>query len=546
MLHRMIGGFGWTGTALAFLAVTGRLLRPEWQNVWYWCAIGGLICISLYLLAHWREAIRIFSSRQTRYGSMAALSIAAVLGILVSVNYIAARQNWRWDLTAARQFTLSDQTTRVLEALDVPMSILVFGRDDDFGRFRSRFVEYEDVSPQVSVRYIDIDKKPGEARSYQIQSYGTVVFEYGTRIERVIADTEQELTNAMIRVVEGKSRAVYFLEGHGEKIVTSAERDGYNAVTRALEGDNFTVESIVLAQLGHVPDDASVVVIAGPSTDLFANEVDALGDYLNRGGKAFFLVDPPSAADASLLPNLEGLLATWAIELSSDVVVDMSAMGQLIGTDASMPVAANYPSHPITERFSFLTAFPLARSVVAIADGVDGRVAQPFVETSARSWAISDIARLTGSGEIELDEAQGDRPGPVVIGLAVAAPVDRTSEPAETMGPDAGERAADVLPADSKTEADAIATETRVAVIGDSDFAANFGLGIQGNRDLFLNTVNWLAQQETLVAIRAREPEDRRITLTAGQQQRIFWLSLLFLPGVVLGAGIYTWWRRRA
>ena len=476
----MIGGFGWTGTALAFLAVTGRLLRPEWQNVWYWCAIGGLICISLYLLAHWREAIRIFSSRQTRYGSMAALSIAAVLGILVSVNYIAARQNWRWDLTAARQFTLSDQTTRVLEALDVPMSILVFGRDDDFGRFRSRFVEYEDVSPQVSVRYIDIDKKPGEARSYQIQSYGTVVFEYGTRIERVIADTEQELTNAMIRVVEGKSRTVYFLEGHGEKIVTSAARDGYNAVTRALEGDNFTVES------------------------------------------------------------------TWAIELSSDVVVDMSAMGQLLGTDASMPVAANYPSHPITERFSFLTAFPLARSVVAIADGVDGRVAQPFVETSARSWAISDIARLTGSGEIELDEAQGDRPGPVVIGLAVAAPVDRTSEPAETMGPDAGERAADVLPADSKTEADAIATETRVAVIGDSDFAANFGLGIQGNRDLFLNTVNWLAQQETLVAIRAREPEDRRITLTAGQQQRNFWLSLLFLPGVVLGAGIYTWWQRRA
>ena len=82
-------------------------------------------------------------------------------------------------------------------------------------------------------------------------------------------------------------------------------------------------------------------------------------------------------------------------------------------------------------------------------------------------------------------------------------------------------------------------------VVGDSDFAANGGLGIQGNRDLFMNTVGWLSQQENLISIRPKEADDRRITLTATQQTNIAWLSLLIIPGFVFGTGVYTWWRRR-
>ena len=559
MLHTIIAGLGWIGAALVFSAVAGGLLRAEWQDLWYWCSVAGLVCVSLYLLAQWRELLRLFERRHARYGSMAAASTLAALGILVSVNYIAAKQNRRWDLTAARQFTLSDQTVRILEALDDPMAIAVFGRDDDFDRFRSRLVEYEDVSPQISVRYIDIDKEPIETRQYDIQSYGTVVFEYGGRVERVIADKEQELTNALIKAVEGEAQTAYFVEGHGEKDIRSAERDGYNAVASALEADNFAVETIVLAQEADVPENAGVVIVAGPMTDFLPGEVDAVERYLDAGGKALFLVDPPATVDAAQLPNLSALLADWAIELGNDVVVDVSGMGQLLGTDASVPIAASYPDHPITERFSFITAFPLARSIAATPGGVGDRMAEPFVETSARSWAESDIDRLIDGGEVELQEDQGDRPGPIVIGLAVAAPVSvstdpaaQTDAPAEADGPSDSEAPADSGAAESANppdgssgDADAPAREARVAVIGDSDFAANFGLGIQGNRDLFLNTVNWLAQQENLVAIRPREPEDRRITLTLDQQQRILWLSILFLPGVVFGAGVYSWWQRR-
>ena len=174
-----------------------------------------------------------------------------------------------------------------------------------------------------------------------------------------------------------------------------------------------------------------------------------------------------------------------------------------------------------------------------------GRIAQSFLETSAQSWAEADIDELA-TGQVELNEEAGDRPGPVTIGMAVSAPAP-PAEPAIT-NPDAEGDETDAEDDETTTEddeTDATPPETRLVVIGDSDFATNGVVGIQGNRDMFLNTVNWLAQQEILISIRAREPEDRRLTLTADQQRRLFWLSLVLIPGFVLSAGVYTWWRRR-
>jgi ABC-type uncharacterized transport system involved in gliding motility auxiliary subunit len=230
-------------------------------------------------------------------------------------------------------------------------------------------------------------------------------------------------------------------------------------------------------------------------------------------------------------------------------------MGQLLGTSASTPVAADYPSHPITDRFNVLTAFPLARSVGPTPNGTSNLTAEAFLETGSQSWAETDIARLTETGEVELEENQGDRPGPVTIGVAVTSAISNSttetgnatlSEQGEsTAAPEPTSDASTLLEGAANPSGDAQNIETRLVVVGDSDFAANYSLGIQGNRDLFLNIANWLTQQENLVAIRPRQPEDRRITLTADQQLRIFWLSVFMIPGAVLGTGIYTWWLGR-
>lgn len=559
MLNRILGFLGWTGALLVFAAVLAWLFGPEVpDSLRRTLAAAGLVCILLYGAGHWRQVQRSFGRRQTRYGALAGASVLLVLAIVVALNYVLARQNRRWDLTAGGQYSLSDQTRRVLDTLAAPVRIRVFAREPDFPRYRDRLDEYAYQSSRVTVDYVDADRQPMLARQYDVQTYGTIVFEYEDRTERVESDAEQDLTNALIKVVEGAEQTVYFLEGHGEKTHTGSDRDGYGTVSAALALDNFEVDALVLAQTGAVPGDATVVVAAGPRTDLLPGEVDALRAYLDRGGKLLLLLDPPVTGDEPAPEGLLGLVREWGIEPGADVVVDASGVGQLFGADASVPVAASYPFHPITERFNLLTAYPLARSVSAASPPPDGRVAQAFIETGPQSWREADVDSLA-TGQVELDEEAGDRPGPVTIGMAVSAPAptpdsgDGANGADAADAPDGGDRdEADGAAGDDGAGGpdagggdDPAAPETRLAVIGDSDFASNAVVGIQGNRDLFLNTVNWLARQENLISIRAREPEDRRLTLTAGAQRRIFWLSVLLLPGAILACGVYVWLRRR-
>jgi ABC-type uncharacterized transport system involved in gliding motility auxiliary subunit len=531
MLNRIVGIVGWIGTALVFAGVGVRFARPEMQGVARGLLWGGLACLLVYILGQWRDIGKAFGRRQTRYGTLATASVLIVIGILIGINWLSYRQNKRWDLTANKQFTLSDQTKKVLENLKAPVRFKVFEKEQEFDRFRSMLDEYKYAGKQVSVEYIDPDKQNAIAKQYQIQSYGTVVIEYQNRTERVTSAEEQELTNGLIKAVEGQQKKVYFIQGHGEKDTASSERSGYHSIAEALGRDNFTVEKLVLAQQTDVPADAAVIVIAGPTGDYLPTEIDAIKRYLAKGGKALVLLDPPQTGNAPGTPNLVALLKEWNIDVGSNLVVDVSGVGQLFGTDASVPVAAPpYPNHAITERFNVMTAYPLARSVTASNSGEGGgRSPQPIVQTGPRSWAETDIARVSTSGEVALEEAKGDKPGPVSIGVAVSAP----AETATTPPPKPGETP------DKKTP------ETRLAVIGDSDFVANYILGFQGNRDMFMNTVNWLAQQENLIAVRPHEPEDRRITMTVDQQRRIALLTIFLIPGIILAAGVRSWWRRR-
>jgi ABC-type uncharacterized transport system involved in gliding motility auxiliary subunit len=528
MINKVLNIVGWIGMALVMAAVAvsrvpalnqyGDYARP--------LALTGLVLVLAYTATQWREFARLFAGRQARYGALSSVSVLVVLAILIAINYIGKKQNKRWDLTANKQFALSDQSRNVLAKLDAPLEIQVFSQEPDFPRYQDRFKEYTYASKRLSVDYVDPDKKPTIAKQNNIQQYGTIVFNYKGRSERVTADSEQDITNGIIKVVSGQKRKVYFTSGHGEKDSTASERDGYSSIAAALGNENYAVDKVVLVQQGAVPDDASVVVVAGPRTDFFPPEIDALKQYLGKAGKVFLMLDPPEKVDSPPLTNLIALAHDWGVDVGNNVVVDVSGMGRLIGTDASVPVAASYPPHPITQNFKFITAFPLARSVSPVTGGVNGHVAQPFVETSPRSWAETDIKSLLTTGQVSLDESKGDKKGPITIAVAVSA--------AAATPPDAPK------PADEAPK-----PEARVVVFGDSDFAANSGLGIQGNRDLFMNTVGWLSQQENLISIRPKDPDDRRITLTATQQANITWLSLLFIPGAIFGAGIYNWWRRR-
>ena len=558
MLNTIFGIVGWIGTLLVFAGVAIRVFRPEWDQYAYWAAVAGLVCVGLYTLTQWREIGRSFQKRETKLGAMMSISVIAVLAILVGINWVVTRRDKRWDLTAAASYTLSDQSVKVLSGLKMPVKALVFDTPSGFQRFRDALGMYTGASPNIQVEYIDIDREPARAREYAIVAPGTVVMEYDGRREKVMSDREQDLTNTLIKVTTGRQVKAYFVQGHGEHDTTGNDPQGYASIVDALKRDNYTVEELVLAQAeGGVPADAAVLIIAGPKADYLKPEVDAIRTYVRKGGKAFFLLDPPVGEAARPTPTLEALLKEWGITLGHDVVIDISGMGQLLGTGPSVPVVASYPTHDVTQNFDLLTAFPLAQSVKGVAGSELGKaLTENVINTSERSWSESDVKSLAAGGKVSLDEASGDQRGPITIGLSLAmdapdaSPSAANAASASAQGATAdksGDKPADgSKPADGEKPADAPKKpQMRIMVVGDSDFASNSAAGIQGNADLFVNMNNWLTQQEDLIAIRPRDAGDRRVTMTADQQRRLLWMSLLFIPGLILGSGVYTWWQRR-
>jgi ABC-type uncharacterized transport system involved in gliding motility auxiliary subunit len=527
MLKRIVDVIGWIGIGLIVVSLAITFLRPEWLEYGRYATWAGLACIVIYFLGP-----AVYGTRQARYGTVSMVGILVAIGIFAAVNYLGVRQTKRWDLTENQAYSLSEQTVKILQNLDAPVQATVFAQEVgefSFDRYRPQLDTYQYQSDRLQVEYVDVDRQPARAQQAEVNQYGTIVLRYKDREQRLTGVTnieEQNMTNALIKLVSGAERKVYFTQGHGERDTASPDRmRGYNAISQALTGDNFSVAVLPLAQQGEVPADATVVVIAGPTTDFLPAEIEALKRYLAKGGKVLALVDPPQGASGQNLANLRGLLKEWSIEVGEDVVVDASGVGQLFGGDASVPVVINYPAHPITDRFQVMTAFPYARSVRAIEGGE--RTPQAILETSQRSWAETDLKGLA-AGQVEFNEG-ADRRGPIGIGFAVSAPA---AEPPPA-------------PLAGNASPDAPKPETRLVAIGDSDFAGNSALGVQGNLDFFLNTVNWLAQQEDLIAIRPREAQDRRLTLSAVQLNQIMLLSLLIIPGTVFLAGVYTWWKRR-
>ena len=533
-MKRLFSMLSWVGVALVAGALVVQRAKPDWDQYARYAAWAGLVLVLLYVASQWREIAAQFQKRNTRYGTLASASVLIVLAIVVLVNMTSQRYNKRWDLTANKQYSLSDQSVKLLQSLKAPVKFIVFDKEDSFDRYRTRLSEYAYNSRQVQIDYVDPDKTPVKAREYKIEAYGTMVVEYMGRTERVTNNAEQDLTNALIKVMNPQAKKVYFLSGHGEKDPAKSDRDGYSTIADSLKRDNYQFDKLVLAQTNEIPKDATVLIVAGPRTDLLEQEVPLINEYLtSRTGKLLVLMDPPDDfKQPQQMPRLAGLLKEWGINATQSVVVDVSGRTSV----ATVPVAAPpYPTHAITNDFGLVTMFPMVRAMLP-ETAPQKRSGQSFLQTAARSWAETDFKELaTGEGTaIKAETDKGDIAGPVSIG--VATEVASSAEPPKPLG-DVGKT--------DKPDENAPKPETRVAAIGDSDFAANNYLGIEGNRDLFMNTVNWLAQQESLISIRPREASDRRLTLTANITSAIFLLSIFVIPAAVLSAGVFTWWRRR-
>jgi ABC-type uncharacterized transport system involved in gliding motility auxiliary subunit len=496
--------------------------------------IAALALVLLHLVLRWDEVVHSLGRRQLKYGTNTLVLVLAVLGILGGANYFVSRHTKRFDLTKDQRYSLSDQTRKVVGGLKEDVKLTYFQRQRDMARGQDRLKEYQALSDRLKVEFVDPVQSPAKAQAYDARGpWPVLVVEKGDKRERLSSDSEQDLTNAIIKVNRSGKKMVCLAEGEGERSGEESGDRGYSGVKASLTKGLYDVKNVFLLREKKVPADCTVLVVAGPEKDLLPETTGAIRDYVKAGGKALVMVEPELKEG---YPNLVALLGEWNIDAGKDVVVDVSGMGQLFGFSELAPLAIEYPYHAITNNFRLPTLYGGARSVQAGKATIEGISAQDLVKTSDQSWAESDLAL---KGPIKFEDGK-DRMGPVSLAAiaTVRGPAPAPPSPTPAASPSPG---ASPTPAPEPAKA----PEGRVVAIGDADFASNSLLGFQGNQDFFLNTIAWLAEDTDLISIRPKEPENQAMFLSRQVQQNVAWLALVILPGFFVVAGVVSWWRRR-
>src|ERR1700730_2335789 len=451
-------------------------------------------------------------ARQTKYAAYAATYIAVIVAIIAAANVLANRYEKSYDATSNKRYSLSDQTKKIVKGLKQDATITYFDQPRAFQAAKDQLDLYSNLSPKVHVKYVDVDKDAMVAREAGIKNYGTVIVQVGVNKQEAKGVTEEGITGAFIRDLKNTTRTVCFVSGSGEHQIDDSTRSGFSRFKELLGKDEYTTKSINLLQKAEIPSDCTVLVVAGPSGDYQQPEVDAIKKFVEDGGRAFFMLDPPLKIGRSEVADndaLTSVLQSWGVTVDKDLILDMNPIGQLAGLGPQVALVTAYNTHPlVSEMKGTATGFPLSRSI------------------KVESGSKTTVQKLFGSSESSLATEK------------LNSPNVNPNDPKNKKGP-LNIAAAGTYNTGKEN------SQGRFVVIGSSAWAANSFINFNGNRDLALNTMNWLSSDEDLISIRPKQPEDRRITLTRAQMNWVRLTSQFLLPLLVVFAGVSVWWRRR-
>ena len=565
----------WLGPVLSIMGVTARIVAGEWSPIALGLLIAGLVFIGLWVILLGSLAPGFWGRRSTQAGTNALIGTVAMVVILGLINFIGVRYGQRIDLTENQLFTLSPLSQRVVKTLQQPVKVWVFSPSPDptdlallknYRRYGSK-LDYEFADPQL---------KPALAQKFNVKLPGEVYLESGEKRKLVQSVNEAErlsevkLTNSIEQLTSDRTIVkVYFLQGHEERTLEEVE-GGLSQAVSSLKDKNFTSLPLNLAARSEVPNDASLVVVAGPKRALFQPEVQALKNYLATGGSVLLMIDPDTN------PGLDSLLTDWGVKLEPQIAIDASGQGRVVGYGPATPLVTIYGNHPITRDFgNNFSLYPIARPVAVTP--VTGVTETPLLRTNEQSWAESTPEKQP----LQFDPPS-DRPGPLTLGVALSRKAQppsalptptpqATASPGATPSPTPSQPNASPTPTAKATtspgatpsptpsptaqaspsllkpaQTDKRTSESRLVVIGNSSFSTNGWFEQQLNGDVFLNSVSWLSNRDDqTLSIRPKEQNNRRINLTPVQAGVISWTALLLAPFLGLMTAGVMWWRRR-
>ncbi len=434
--------------------------------------------------------------------------LCIVLGLLA---WLSQKHSVEYDWTANGRHTLSEASRNLLAQMPDPIEITSYARENSLLRDAvKKFVgKYQRHKSDIVLRFINPDAVPDEVRNLGISVDGEIIVRYQDRSEHVTSDKEQVLTNALQRLARNQERWIAFVEGHGERNALREANHDLSEWVKQLFNKGFRVQPINLIETQTIPDNTSILVIAGPRIDYLPGEIAIINNYINSGGNLLWLHEPGS------MYKLELLAEQLSIWFYPGAVIDYA--GQLIGIDdptIALVTGSLYPPHPITENFEFTTLFPMAGALKILES--NEWISKPVLTTGDHTW--NETSKL--EGEVEYDEDK-DTIGPLTIGLSLERELETE-------------------------EGDEIVTkQQRIVVIGDGDFLSNTYLANSGNNELGTRLINWLSSDDEFISIPPNIANDTQLNISPTVLGIIGIGFLFILPAALIVIGIMIGLRRK-
>lgn len=514
LIIAIIGGIAAGLLAIVQGTIAIKLYTPaNPQDIKLWLSISaGVLVVGLaaYAILAPDTVRRFFTGRQARYGSNALIMALAFIGILFVINMLVFQNPKSWDLTQNKQRTLAPETLQALNSLPEKVTALAFYTTrtprDTATQLLNDFKS--NSGGKFDYKFVDPEADPLLAKQYGVTGDGKIVLTMGKASESASFASETELDRAMIRLISPQTRVIYFITGHGEPDINGTDNSALSRARQTLESKNYTVKTLNLAAQNKIPDDAKAIVVAGPKKPLLDQEVSLLKAYVSKGGALIVMEDPTPFTNFADSPDplADYLKSDWGITLDNDVVIDTTSNQPLYAISSAFNT-----SSPITKSMTTVTVMPQSRSLTISQTLPQGVSVSPLIRTAQQSWGENDLAGLKGNQQISFDPAV-DIPGPLTV--------TATGESSSTSG--------------------------RVIVFGNSSFSTDNWFDTYANGDVFINSVDWAAQEQNLINITPKTPVTRTFNPPSQLQFIAILLgSVIIIPGLVIVAGISAWIARR-
>ncbi|MEY4630012.1 MAG: ABC-type transport system involved in gliding motility [Pseudomonadota bacterium] len=519
-----------------------------------WILYGGwlsaLALVVLWVVLDLANFKAMFARKGAKYGASSGVVVLMAIAVLAAIATLTSRPRFdkSIDLSKSKVNTLADQSHKAIDTLEkrkVDVEVIAFFQDQEAKKqFQDLIGLYLSKGANLTVDYVDPNRDPTRAIGEKLTSGNTVIFRsksgQTSQEARITTFNEEKVTNALIKVLKEKPKQIYFTKGHGENAVRGTEPAGLNMMIVELEGNKYEVKELSLLEEAKVPEQADLVVIAGPKYDFKVEETRLLEEHLKRGGGLLVMVEAMVP-----VPALNGLLEKYGIKASSDLLILRPDDPRAAFLGQNNAIVTDFDStSPLTKDFAaqskVAVILPSSRSVEEVPNNAAGMKVSMVAKTAPIIIRVKNVNSRAdvGAGKIGNERIEsGTFP---VMAVATGKPT-----PPQTAKADDSNGPATDTPA--VAEGQAGKQETRIVVVGSAQFATNQAVSGQENRDFFLNAITFLLQDEDFISIRPKDPTASTLNLTTEMSRLNLLLLTWIYPLVFLGAGVGFWmWRRAA